>query len=127
MVIAALCLYTQTGKTEFTPELSAAVIIPLVAALAIGVFSLVFEIKLVKYGLFLAALCAWFEFFASQVNYLANVLVSIDGTQISTGFLATAVIGALAWIFSLVSAILQKSEIEPSMFQRQRVRIRSKI
>ena len=48
-------------------------------------------------------------FIVSQVNYLTNVLVSIDGTKISFAFVFTAATMLISSALYLVSAILYKN------------------
>ncbi len=104
--LAGLVLYLRTGVTIFTPTLSDSVIISLAIGLFLNAVLFVFEIKTLKYGLYLLFLYSCLSFLASQATYIANVLVSIDGTTFSSSFIAEALLLALAWIFALISAIL---------------------
>ena len=46
----------------------------------------------------------WFIY--SQVTYIANVFVAIDGYTFTAGFIATAVMYVLSFVFTLMSGIL---------------------
>ena len=46
----------------------------------------------------------WFIY--SQVTYIANIFVAIDGYTFSGGFIATAVMYVLSFLFTLLAAIL---------------------
>lgn len=109
--LAVLILYLTTGTNDFTPSLSGRAVALMGIALAGAALFSAFEVKLGKYAVYLIGLWAWLEFIISQANYLANIFVSIDGSTFSAGFLMTLIFGALAWVCSLVSAILQKREL----------------
>ena len=80
--------------------------------IAAGLLLSAVEIKNGKYVLYLLGLWMWLEFLVSQSSYISNVLVGIDGNQFSIGFLMTTVTGLLSWCCVLISAIIQKKEIE---------------
>lgn len=108
---AMLIAYTLSGISTFTPVLSTKVIALEGICIGVGVLLALFEVKNAKYGLYLLSLWAWLEFLFYEASYISNVLVGIDGNQFSTGFILTAVFGLLAWVCTLVSAILQKQEL----------------
>ena len=62
--------------------------------------------KPVRYVAYLVELYAFLMFVFSQVTYIANVLVSIDGNTFTAGFILTAVFFVAAAILTLVSACL---------------------
>lgn len=109
--VVTLILYVNTGIDEFTTSLSAKFIALLIVFCVLAVIFSVCEIKLGKYAMYLVGFWAWLEYIISQVNYLANILVSIDGSTFSAAFICTVLFGALAWVCALVSAILQKQDI----------------
>ena len=111
LYVAALIGYLLTGRNEFNTVLSLKVVIPLAAAIALSLAMVIRGVKMVKYLLYLCGLYAWAEYIVTQVNYIANVFVAIDGTTFSVGFLLTLAAGLLAWIMALSSAICQKTEI----------------
>lgn len=109
--LATLILYAATGVNEFTPKLSEKVLALLIVFMLLTVAVSVIEVKLAKYATYIFGFWAWLEFIIWNVNYLANIFTAIDGTNFSAGFILTVVFGALAWIFVLVSAILQKNDL----------------
>ena len=100
--VAALVLYTQTGITQFNPSLSTAALVCLGISAGLCLVSLIFEFKPIKYLAYLICLYGFFAYVQSQITYIANVFVSIDGNS----FTATAVLFLLAFVLMLVSAIL---------------------
>lgn len=89
--IAAVCLYSRTGVTSFNPELNKNAIAYVVAGLALCAVSLVVDFKPIRYIAYLFCLYAFMWFIFSQVTYIANVFVAIDGYTFTGGFIATAV------------------------------------
>ena len=117
--VAALIVYLLTGVNEFNPELSPAVIGFLIAAMVLGACMLVLRLlgidqvtylkphfNLFGYGAYLLALFAFMYYAASQVNYVVNVIVAIDGTTISAAFVLTMAFLLLTFAAFLVSAIM---------------------
>ena len=54
------------------------------------------------------ALFAFMFFVISKVNYITNVIVSIDGTKISFIFVFTVIVFLLSFVLFLVSGIMYK-------------------
>ena len=114
--VLALVFYRQNGVTEFNPELNGSAIVCLIVGIALSVVSLAADIipykwisaaaKPVRYVAYLVELYAFLMFVFSQVTYIANVLVSIDGNTFTAGFILTAVFFVAAAILTLVSACL---------------------
>lgn len=104
--IAAVCPYSRTGVTSFNPELNKNAIAYVVAGLALCAVSLVVDFKPIRYIAYLFCLYAFMWFIFSQVTYIANVFVAIDGYTFTGGFIATAVMYVLSFAFTLFSAIL---------------------
>lgn len=104
LMLLALAAYVATGRNEFNTALSMNVIVPLGVAAALEAVSVLWEIELLEYAAYLCGLYAWLQYLCSQVYYIVNVFVAIDGTTFSAGFLATAAIGLLAWVLALVAA-----------------------
>ena len=107
--VLAYVFYAKNGITEFNPSLSQKAIIAVFVGAGLCAVSLVYEWKPIKYLAYLAYLYAFMAFLNSQITYIVNVFVSIDGSTFSTGFLLTAASFVLAMILALVSAILTKS------------------
>lgn len=119
--LVSLILYGATGLTEFTAELSSAV-------LAYGILSLISGAGIVLitvlgicekytkkvldigiYVVYLFGLLAWLFYITSQVNYLVNIFVAIDGTKLTAAFILTVLFFLFAWFAALVSAILYRA------------------
>lgn len=111
--VVALAVYAAAGSNQFVPDLSGGVIACLIVALIVGALSLVLEVKMVKYVVYLLGFSAWLLYLTSQINYITNVFVAIDGTRFSAAFVVITAFGALAWICALVSAILQREDLVP--------------
>jgi len=109
--IVTYCIYQKAGVNEFVAELSSGVTALMVWSIVLSAIFTVFEVKLGKYATYMVMLAAWLSFITSQINYISNVLVAIDGNSWTSEFILTVVFGALAWIFMLVSAIIQRREI----------------
>ena len=107
--VLAYVLYAKNGITEFNPTLSQKAIIAVFVGAGLCAVSLVFAYKPVKYLAYLAYLYAFLAFLNSQITYIVNVFVSIDGSTFSAGFLLTAASFLLAMLLALVSAILTKN------------------
>ena len=104
--IAAVLMYRKTGITQFNPELSTAAIVCGWVAVGLCVFSLVLELKPVKYAAYLLFLFAFLAYVKSQITYIANVFVSIDGNTFTGGFIATVVLFLVATVLALLAGAL---------------------
>jgi hypothetical protein len=104
--IAALCLYSKNGITSFNPELNKKAIAYVAVCLGLCAISLIVNFKQIRYVAYLFCLYAFMWFIYSQVTYIANVFVAIDGYTLSDGFIATTITYILSFVFTLISAIL---------------------
>lgn len=104
--IAALVIYCQTGVTSFSISLSTKCIVFSCIGIALCALGLVFDFRELRYLAFLSYLYAFLWFIDSQVNYIANVFVSIDGYGFTAGFLGAAICFVLALAFALAAGIL---------------------
>ncbi len=104
LALVVLILYLSTGVTEFTPKLDGATVALLIVGLIINAATAVFEVKMAKYVAYIIYLFAFCTYIRSEISYIANVFVSIDGTQFSASFLCTAIFMLAAIVVSLVSA-----------------------
>ena len=115
--IAVLVVYSMTGINEFNATLSSPVLVFAIISIVLGLVLLILrvlsidEIKIVKLYLdivivanYVIALFAFMFYVISQVNYLANVLVSIDGTKISFTFVLTVSLFVLSFLFTARNA-----------------------
>lgn len=110
LTVVMLVSYCLTGKSTFTPVLSTKVLVMMGACILLDALFSLLEVKLGKYAMYLLGLWTWLEFLLSQLSYISNVLVGIDGNLFSIGFLLTTGAGLLAWVAALVSAVRQKEE-----------------
>ena len=119
--VLSLIIYNATGIDEFNDALSKEVIIFSVISIALGVILLLArlfgfdeaKILLGNFDVFIAinyilALFAFMFFVISKVNYITNVIVSIDGTKISFIFVFTVIVFLLSFALFLVSGIMYK-------------------
>ena len=119
--IVALIIYTQTGVNEFNETLSNEVLLFSIINLVFGLLILLVRLLSIddinflqgSFDVFIAlnyiiALFTFMFYIISQVNYLANVFVSIDGTKISPTFVLTALTILLSFVLYLVSSLLYK-------------------
>ena len=119
--VLALIIYNATGVDEFNDTLSKEVIIFSIISIALGVILLLVrlfgfdeaKILLGNFDVFIVlnyilALFAFMFFVISKVNYITNVIVSIDGTKISFIFVFTVIVFLLSFALFLVSGIMYK-------------------
>lgn len=107
ILLAAVILYSNTGaQPAFRVTVSAVVIAVAVLAIVAGIAAAVLRWELLYYVVYLLALQSFLQFIVSQLRYISNVLVAIDGTVFTTEFLATFILFALGWIMALAAAIL---------------------
>lgn len=104
--IIALSLYINNGVTSFNPELNTSAIAYVSVCIALCVLSLIIDFKPVRYVAYLFCLYSFMWFIYSQVTYIANVFVAIDGYTFTSGFKSTMAFFILSFIFVLLSGIL---------------------
>lgn len=118
--IVSLIIYAATGVTQFTAELSTRVFVFGGLSLAMGV--VIFLLLLLGIGgqyvpkaldigiyvMYLFGLLAWVFYLTSEINYLTNVFVGIDGTKLTAVFILTVLTFLIAWIAALISAVLYR-------------------
>ena len=123
--VIALIIYSATGVDEFNDALSKEVIIFGVIVIVLGAILLVLrlfgldEIKFLfgNFDVFIVinyilALFAFMFYIISKVNYITNVIVSIDGTKISFIFILTVVVYLLSFVSFLISGIMYKKLVK---------------
>lgn len=121
--IAMLLLYITTGVTEFEISLSPTIIIFSIMFILVGVAieitrylvhkdKAIMVIYLAKYMMYHMGLLACMFFIGDKVNYLASVLVSIDGTKLTGSFIFTTLLSFAAWVTALVAAISYKNTVK---------------
>ena len=119
--IIGLIIYNATGIDEFNDTLSKEVIIFSVISIVLGVILLLvrlfgfdeakallgnFDVFVVLNYIF--ALFVFMFFIISKVNYITNVIVSIDGTKISAIFVITILVFLISFALFLASGIMYK-------------------
>ena len=119
--LIGLIVYSLTGVDDFNETLSAPVLIFSIVAIALSFLVLglrAFSIDRFFRGTFdilpfiayLVGLIGLIYFVGSKINYLTNVMVSIDGTTISAAFVLTAVSLLLSAIAFLLAGIFSQKE-----------------
>lgn len=111
--IVGLSLYSANGITEFNADLSSSAIAAFIVGIVVCVVGFVLDYKPIKFLSSLFLLFAAIDCIAYQANYIANVMVAIDGNSFSSEFIATAVCSLLAWLFQLLAAVLDSIRIFP--------------
>lgn len=110
--ILSIIFYAVFGVSEYNPDL---LVVPFVMSglvIMIDIASLILGWKLMKQISFLLSLYALIAYFGSQVNYIANVLVSIDGSTFSVSFVFTALFFLLAGVGHFVSVFFDTLVLE---------------
>ena len=123
--VLALIIYNATGVDEFNDTLSQEVIIFSIISIALGAILLLLRLfgfdearfLLGNFDVFIVlnyilALFAFMFFAISKVNYIINVIVSIDGTKLSFAFVFTIIVFLLSFALFLTSGIMYKSLVK---------------
>lgn len=105
--VVALCLYCKNGITSFSPELNTSAIAYICVCIALCAISLAVDFKPVKYIAYLLCLYSFMWFIYSQVTYIANVFVAIDGYTFTGEFIGTLVFFVLSFVFVLLAGVLR--------------------
>ena len=119
-----LIVYSQTGVNDFNEKLSTPVLVFAIVAVVFGAILLFLKafvldrllrgsFEILPWVNYLFALLGLVYYIGSQVNYLANVLVSIDGNSISAAFVITLCMLLLSSVAFLVAGILVKKKVQP--------------
>ena len=107
VLVVAAVLYSQTGaQPAFRITVSGGVVAACVIAALLALASAALQWDILGYVAYLLALWSLLQFIVTQLSYIANVLVAIDGNTFTPAFIATAVLLAVAAVMALVSAIL---------------------
>lgn len=118
-MVIMLILYRVTGITTFTPVLSGKVLALMYSCIVVSAVLCVFEVKLLKYALYILCFATWLEYLISEAFYITNVLVAIDGNSFTPAFILTVVFGLVGWACALTSAILQKNELPEAISAKE--------
>ena len=109
--VLAYVFYTQTGITDFNPKLNTGAFLFLEFALILCAVSLFTNWKATTYGGFLCSLYAFICYIASQVTYIVNIAVGIDGTPITPGFVFTMIFFVLTILCFLFAGIFANFQL----------------
>ena len=114
--VLAAVFYSKSGVTDFAKDLDNQVVIISIISAVIALISMVLEVipnnivkltvKPVRYVSFLMTLYAYIAYLGTQATYIANLLVAIDPTPVTSGFVMTNAFFVLAAVLTLVSACL---------------------
>lgn len=115
--LVGVIIYGASGKNIFTPELSAGVLGVAVAFMILQAAGCFFcgtfkradmrhVLSLCQYFFAVLAFLSFALYISYNVNYLASVLVSIDGTKITGGFVAAAIFLILSCALAIAAAVL---------------------
>ena len=117
IALVTIFLYKKIGVTVFSPTLNKETILFLILGISCVAVSLVMSFipcryvkmftKLVHFAAYLMCLYAFLMFVYSQINFIANVLVAIDGNSFSGEFILTMVFYILACFLVALSAGLE--------------------
>jgi len=119
--VASLIIYISTGVDEFNDALSKEVLTFSIITLVIGLILVVLrflsldELKIFSgnfnvfiYLDYVLALFAFTFYIVSKINYIVNIIVSIDGTKVSFAFVLTITTLVISFLLLLVSGLLFK-------------------
>lgn len=113
LATATLILYLSTGVTNFTaPKPDAMMIAMLIACLVISVVTVVFDFKLAKYAAFICTLVSFVRYIVFEIDYISNIFVSIDPTEITVPFVMTLLLSVVLVALTLVAAITCPDRLE---------------
>lgn len=114
IAIITIFLYKAIGITVFSPTLNQQTILFLILGSVVIAISLVMSLisnkninmftRLVRYIAYLMYLYAFIMFIYSQINFIANVFVAIDGNSFSGTFILTLIFYILACVLTVVSS-----------------------
>ena len=106
MALLAVIVYSARGGDVLT-KLSVAVIILFVAGLVINIAMAIKDIKPLEIVPFVLYLAALFVFIDSEIDFLGNVFMGIDGNTLDGALIFAVVAGVLAVGLGMASAIMK--------------------
>lgn len=101
-------LYICTGVSSFNPDLNVSALVCIWVAVAMCAVSAVLDFKDIRYVAAMLFLYGLLMYIDSQVTYIANVFVAIDGYGFTAGFLSTLIFSLLSFVVALLAGILTK-------------------
>lgn len=106
--IVAGIMYTCKGATSFNPDLNSGVVVCVWLGVALCAVTAVFDLKDIRYVASMIFLYGFMWYIYSQVTYIANVFVAIDGYGFTPVFIITFIFLLLSFALALLSGILTK-------------------
>ena len=121
--LVSLILYLAAGTNKFNTGLSPSTIIAFILCILVGGVQVVLAVlkgktmPIVCFGQYAVGLYGCASYIVTQRNLIGNVMYGImnpgsgDGNTLGAAMIITTLFSLLAWVFSLVAAImLQKKE-----------------
>lgn len=108
--LVSFILYLATGVTSFAQSYSPLVIICFVIGMICAIAALIIKFRPLTFIGYIAFLAAALEYIISQINYIVNVLVGIDGETLSASFFATLIFALAAFVCMAVAFGLTKKK-----------------
>ena len=109
--LLSLILYAVFGKTIFNPELDPLVFVFLGIGMTWSFSAFFLPNKLTESFSFFFYLLAFLFYLKTQVTYIANIFVAIDGTTFSASFLMTFLSFFLSMVLSVLAMSFEKKEL----------------
>lgn len=106
--IVAYILYANNGITSFNPSLNSGAVGCAWAGAALCAVTLVLDFKEIKYAAAMVYLYGFMCFLYSQITYIANVFVAIDGYGFTAGFIGTFITFLLSFVLALLAGIFTR-------------------
>ena len=110
LLIVAVIVYPLTAANEFNPNISVQLIVMLIVAAVVEVASIFLPFKELRAVGFFLVLYDTIIYAGTQGNYLANLLVSIDGSKPSASLIGMLIILVVSIVASLLSFILLREK-----------------
>lgn len=108
--IVAIVFYTATGVNNFNPNYSALYFAMTIIAVTLAAVSFVLPLRVCNFAAYLCFLVAIIEYVITQVNYIANLIYSVDGEIVSAGLVIIIICLVFGMVASLVAGILNKHD-----------------
>ena len=110
--LVALIVYLAAGLTPFVQGYSPLVIVPYVLGAVFGAASIVTGFRVAGFCCYVSFMASLLAYVTSQINYIANVAVSIDGETLSGAFFVIVIFSVLALAGSIFAfATLKNKEV----------------
>lgn len=106
--IIAGAVYICTGATSFNPELNVWALVCIWSGVVLSAVTVVWDFKDIRYIAAMLFLYGFMWYIYSQVTYIANVFVAIDGYGFTAEFLITFIFLLLSFVSALLAGILSK-------------------